>query len=146
MLLRRIAITPRAVIGFAILASLLVALGLFAHNRMGSLNRAAKDIGEVWLPSVEASAQLSGLMSELRLGEMNHVLLHDATRMRQQEQRMDEVIATLARVEREYRPLLVLDEGARCSTSSSSASRNTSKDTPPCSRGPVTTVPTKPAC
>lgn len=70
-------------------------------------------------------------MSELRLGEMNHVLLHDATRMRQQEQRMDEVIATLARVEREYRPLLVLDEGARCSTSSSSASRNTSKDTPP---------------
>ncbi|MCO2506016.1 methyl-accepting chemotaxis protein [Pseudomonas aeruginosa] len=110
MLLRRIAITPRAVIGFAILASLLVALGLFAHNRMGSLNRAAKDIGEVWLPSVEASAQLSGLMSELRLGEMNHVLLHDATRMRQQEQRMDEVIATLARVEREYRPLLVLDE------------------------------------
>ncbi|MCY0616962.1 hypothetical protein, partial [Klebsiella pneumoniae] len=49
-------------------------------------------------------------MSELRLGEMNHVLLHDATRMRQQEQRMDEVIATLARVEREYRPLLVLDE------------------------------------
>ncbi|QDR39897.1 methyl-accepting chemotaxis protein [Pseudomonas aeruginosa] len=110
MLLRRIAITPRAVIGFAILASLLVALGLFAHNRMGSLNRAAKDIGEVWLSSVEASAQLSGLMSELRLGEMNHVLLHDATRMRQQEQRMDEVIATLARVEREYRPLLVLDE------------------------------------
>ncbi|MCO2663582.1 methyl-accepting chemotaxis protein [Pseudomonas aeruginosa] len=110
MLLRRIAITPRAVIGFAILASLLVALGLFAHNRMGSLNRAAKDIGEVWLPSVEASAQLSGLMSELRLGEMNHVLLHDSTRMRQQEQRMDEVIATLARVEREYRPLLVLDE------------------------------------
>ena len=110
MLLRRIAITPRAVIGFAILASLLVALGLFAHNRMGSLNRAARDIGEVWLPSVEASAQLSGLMSELRLGEMNHVLLHDATRMRQQEQRMDEVIATLARVEREYRPLLVLDE------------------------------------
>ncbi len=99
MLLRRIAITPRAVIGFAILASLLVALGLFAHNRMGSLNRAARDIGEVWLPSVEASAQLSGLMSELRLGEMNHVLLHDATRMRQQEQRMDEVIATLARVE-----------------------------------------------
>ncbi|MFH3777304.1 hypothetical protein WAI13_18440, partial [Acinetobacter baumannii] len=68
MLLRRIAITPRAVIGFAILASLLVALGLFAHNRMGSLNRAARDTGEVWLPSVEASAQLSGLMSELRLG------------------------------------------------------------------------------
>lgn len=145
MLLRRIAITPRAVIGFAILASLLVALGLFAHNRMGSLNRAAKDIGEVWLPSVEASAQLSGLMSELRLGEMNHVLLHDSTRMRQQEQRMDEVIATLARVEREYRPCwswtrrALLDQFVQ-------RQQNTSKDTPPCSRCPVTTVPTKPAC
>ncbi|MGC3474306.1 methyl-accepting chemotaxis protein, partial [Pseudomonas aeruginosa] len=60
--------------------------------------------------SVEASAQLSGLMREQRLGEMNHVLLQDATRKRQQEQRMDEVNATLARVEREYRPLLVLVE------------------------------------
>ncbi|ABR85923.1 methyl-accepting chemotaxis protein [Pseudomonas aeruginosa] len=110
MILRRIAIAPRAIIGFAILALLLVALGLFAHTRMGSLNRAAKDIGEVWLPSVEASAQLSSLMSELRLGEMNHVLLHDAGRMEQQEQQMDRIVAALAKVEHDYRPLLALDE------------------------------------
>ncbi|MGV8604941.1 methyl-accepting chemotaxis protein, partial [Pseudomonas aeruginosa] len=73
MLLRRIDITPRADIGFAILASPLMALGLFAHKRMGSLNRTAKDIGEVWMPRREATAQLSGLMRELRLGERNHV-------------------------------------------------------------------------
>ena len=130
MLLRRIAITPRAVIGFAILASAGGAR-LFAHNRMGSLNRAARDIGEVWLPSVEASAQLSGLMSELRLGEMNRVLLHDATRMRQQEQRMDEVIATSPGWKGNTAPCWSWTRSARCSTSSSSASRNTSKDTPP---------------
>ncbi|MBH9345883.1 methyl-accepting chemotaxis protein [Pseudomonas aeruginosa] len=110
MILRRIAIAPRAIIGFAILALLLVALGLFAHTRMGSLNRAAKDIGEVWLPSVEASAQLSSLMSELRLGEMNHVLLHDAGRMEQQEQQMDRIVAALAKVEHDYRPLLARGE------------------------------------
>ena len=110
MILRRIAIAPRAIIGFAIIALLLVALGLFAHTRMGSLNRAAEEIGEVWLPSVEASGQLSNLMSELRLGEMNHVLLHDMQRMEQQEQRMDSIVAALAKVEHDYRPLLALDE------------------------------------
>ncbi|KSJ18290.1 methyl-accepting chemotaxis protein [Pseudomonas aeruginosa] len=110
MILRRIAIAPRAIIGFAIIALLLVALGLFALTRMGSLNRAAEEIGEVWLPSVEASGQLSNLMSELRLGEMNHVLLHDMQRMEQQEQRMDSIVAALAKVEHDYRPLLALDE------------------------------------
>ena len=54
MLLRRIAITPRAVIGFAILASAGGARPLSRTTAWVQLNRAAKDIGEVWLPSVEA--------------------------------------------------------------------------------------------
>lgn len=73
------------VIGFVIFVLLLVVFGFFVYNCMGLLNCVVKDIGEVWLFSVEVLVQFSGLMSELCFGEMNYVLLYDVMCMCQQE-------------------------------------------------------------
>ncbi|MGA4815783.1 hypothetical protein ACPA9J_14185 [Pseudomonas aeruginosa] len=64
---------------------------------------------------------------------MNHVLLHDATRMRQQEQRMDEVIATPSPGWKGNTPAGP-GRGARVSDQFVQRQQEYSKDTPPPAR------------
>ncbi len=113
MFLRQLPIAYRAAIGFAIITLMLVGLGGFAQNRMASINQASTRISELWLPSVQASGRMGLLMAEFRLNEMNHVLARNDADMRAYEQKMDNLLAELAEVERAYQPLLVLPEERR---------------------------------
>ncbi|MFZ6048793.1 methyl-accepting chemotaxis protein [Pseudomonas sp. CR3202] len=124
MFLRQLPIAYRAALGFAIITLMLVGLGGFAHNRMAAINQASTRISEIWLPSVQASGQMGLLMAEFRLSEMNHVLARDDAGMDAQEQRMEELLAELAKVEQAYRPLLEHPEEKRLFEAIVTASRD----------------------
>ena len=52
MSLRNINIAPRAFLGFAFIALLVVVLGVFAVNRMSIIRQASIDMDTIQLPSV----------------------------------------------------------------------------------------------
>lgn len=59
MLLRNLSIGPRLTIAFGILALMIFLQGLFALDKMGDMQSNEKEIGDIWVPSLEEVNKLS---------------------------------------------------------------------------------------
>ncbi|MEG0244582.1 MAG: MCP four helix bundle domain-containing protein, partial [Pseudomonas sp.] len=67
MSLRNLNIAPRAFLGFAFIALLVIVLGVFAVNRMTLIRQAALDMGANQLPSVGYLANMTENVLRLRI-------------------------------------------------------------------------------
>ncbi|MCF5140499.1 methyl-accepting chemotaxis protein [Pseudomonas sp. WS 5532] len=67
MSLRNLNIAPRAFLGFAFIALLVVILGVFAVNRMGTIRQASVDMGTNQLPSVKFLGNMTENVLRLRI-------------------------------------------------------------------------------
>ncbi|PIB63846.1 methyl-accepting chemotaxis protein [Pseudomonas sp. 2995-3] len=67
MSLRNLNIAPRAFLGFAFIALLVVILGVFAVNRMGTIRQASVDMGTNQLPSVKLLGNMTENVLRLRI-------------------------------------------------------------------------------
>ena len=67
MSLRNLNIAPRAFLGFAFIALLVVILGVFAVNRMTTIRQASMDMGANQLPSVKYLGNLTENVLRLRI-------------------------------------------------------------------------------
>ncbi len=59
---------------FVVLLGFMIFLGIFSLFQLSSLNKAATAITGEWLPASKAAADLNLFTSDLRIGEMSHVL------------------------------------------------------------------------
>ena len=67
MSLRNLNIAPRAFLGFAFIALLVVILGVFAVNRMTLIRQASVDMGTNQLPSVKYLGNITENVLRLRI-------------------------------------------------------------------------------
>ncbi|MBD8095019.1 methyl-accepting chemotaxis protein [Pseudomonas fluorescens] len=67
MSLRNLNIAPRAFLGFAFIALLVIILGVFAVNRMGTIRQASVDMGTNQLPSVKYLGNMTENVLRLRI-------------------------------------------------------------------------------
>ncbi|TWA67177.1 methyl-accepting chemotaxis protein [Azospirillum brasilense] len=83
-----------------------VALGLFAVDRLSTVNHAAEEIRSNWLPSVTAIGEIDGAANDYRILEASHILALYPAEMAEVEKEMTTVLNRLTEARRKYEPLL----------------------------------------
>ena len=66
MSLRNMNIAPRALLGFALIGALMLALGIFALTQMSKIRQAGETIENVTVPSIKSLDQINLLTLRLR--------------------------------------------------------------------------------
>ena len=88
MFLRNLNIAPRASVGFAFIALLVVVLGVFAVNRMTSIRQASMDMSSNQLPSVTSLAVITENVLRLRLLSFRVLVNREPASLQEAEVRM----------------------------------------------------------
>jgi methyl-accepting chemotaxis protein len=73
-LFRNLSIRAKVIGAFALVLVVAVALGLFAVQRLSSVNEAAADIRNNWLPSTGVLGKIAGISERFRIAEANQVI------------------------------------------------------------------------
>ncbi|PWC85037.1 methyl-accepting chemotaxis protein [Azospirillum sp. TSO5] len=81
-------------------------LGLFAINRISSVNGEAAEIRDNWLPSVAAIGEVYSTFYSYRSGEGALIAVQDETRIRNEEESLDRIIKTIQEKCANYEKLL----------------------------------------
>jgi len=91
---------------FVILLGLMVFLGSFSLYQLNNLNNAATAISGEWLPASKAAADLNLHTSDLRIGEMSHVLSTSDQDMQHYEKEITDLLARIGKTGEESRKLI----------------------------------------
>lgn len=81
-------------------------LGLFAINRISSVNSEAAEIRDNWLPSVTAIGEVYSTFYSYRTGEGALIVVQDEARIRSEEESLDRIIKTIEEKRAIYEKLL----------------------------------------
>ena len=82
-------IGKRLVLVFGIIIIFVAGLGIYSCISMGSLNNATEEISDKWLASVNDANAISALTSDLKIHELEHVILKDEAESTKLETKMD---------------------------------------------------------
>lgn len=105
MSLRKINIAPRAFLGFAFIALLVVALGFFALNRMSVIRDATISMEKVVLPSVSWLGVINENMLRLRIVSFRILLNREPSELEESERRTKELLDVLQNANDNYAAL-----------------------------------------
>ncbi|MBB2496261.1 methyl-accepting chemotaxis protein [Aquipseudomonas ullengensis] len=106
MYLRNLKIAPRAALGFAILALLMLILGGFSLSQMGRMHQQSSDVNNNWLPSIQVLNDMSQEILRIRAITLRLLINRDAQSMSQNEQRLLTLKEGLAGSRGEYEKLI----------------------------------------
>ena len=122
MSLRQLNIAPRAFLGFAFIALLVIVLGVFAVNRMTLIRQASVDMGANQLPSVGYLATMTENVLRLRILSFRVLVNREPAALQEAQTRMtsnsgvnlDEELTNLSSFQQAYsagaRILTVVDQ------------------------------------
>lgn len=110
MNIRSLNITPRAGLGFGLLALMVFALGAFALLQMSNMRAQSDEVDNNWLPSVMAVGEMSQDMLRLRALTMRLLLNRDPKALEQNVAKLDELRSGLSEAQQRYDALIVLPE------------------------------------
>ncbi|MEK1905902.1 MAG: methyl-accepting chemotaxis protein [Pseudomonas sp.] len=88
MYLRNLKIAPRAALGFAMLALLMLILGGFSLSQMNRMHQQSSDVNNNWLPSIQALNEMSQEILRIRAITLRLLINRDAQSLSQNEQRL----------------------------------------------------------
>ncbi|MBV6448356.1 methyl-accepting chemotaxis protein [Nitrosomonas sp.] len=91
---------------FALLLGFMIFLGIFSVFQLGSLNKAATAITGEWLPASKAAADLNLFTSDLRIGEMSHVLSTSDQDMQHYEKEINSLLTKIEKTSQESKKLI----------------------------------------
>ncbi|MDD0973717.1 methyl-accepting chemotaxis protein [Pseudomonas sp. TNT2022 ID681] len=106
MSLRNMNIAPRALLGFALIGALMLALGIFALNQMGKIRQAGVAIEQVSLPSISNLDQLTQLTLRLRTLSYRLLLNREASTQQDTLRLLEQRNAQIDEARRAYEPLI----------------------------------------
>ena len=106
MSLRNMNIAPRALLGFALIGALMLALGLFALNQMSKIRQAGETIETSTVPSLTNLDQLTQLTLRLRTLSYRLLLNREADTLQATLKLIDQRNQQIDDARRNYEPLL----------------------------------------
>ncbi|KIL99531.1 hypothetical protein CCC_04047 [Paramagnetospirillum magnetotacticum MS-1] len=77
----RLTIARKLAVAFGLILAVVMGLSFFAINRLAAVNQLSTDMDENWLPSVDASRELDGLLAKQRATVFRHILTTDDAQM-----------------------------------------------------------------
>ncbi|MCP3748672.1 methyl-accepting chemotaxis protein [Pseudomonas sp. SBB6] len=110
MSLRNMNIAPRALLGFALIGALMLALGLFALNQMSKIRQAGETIENSTVPSITNLDQLTQLSLRLRSLSFRLVLNREADTLQATLKLFDQRNQQIDDARRVYEPLISSDQ------------------------------------
>ncbi|HAB63070.1 MAG TPA: hypothetical protein DCE49_02375, partial [Pseudomonas sp.] len=81
-MLRKLKISHRTLLFFALVAVLLTALGLFSLMQMAAIRAAGSEIDSDWMPSQAAADDMALHFAHVRIESMRQLAFHDAETLR----------------------------------------------------------------
>jgi methyl-accepting chemotaxis protein len=112
MSLRNMNIAPRAFLGFAFIALLVIVLGVFAVNRMTVIRQASIDMGSTQLPSVGFLGNVTENVLRLRILSFRVLVNRDPAALQEAETRIGALVDKLKQAQTSYAALPAGDEEA----------------------------------
>lgn len=106
MSLRNMNIAPRALLGFALIGALMLALGIFALNQMSVIRQAGVVIEQNSIPSVKNLGELNQLTLRLRSLAYRLLVNREPAELRDTLALMDKRNAQIDEVRKTYEPLI----------------------------------------
>ncbi|UZE21714.1 methyl-accepting chemotaxis protein [Pseudomonas sp. B21-056] len=105
MSLRSLNIAPRAFLGFAFIALLVIALGVFAANRMSVIRQASIDMEQTQVPSVGYLANVLENVLRMRILSFRILVNRDPTSLAESETRIGALVEKLHKANNSYAKL-----------------------------------------
>ncbi|GFM84751.1 methyl-accepting chemotaxis protein [Pseudomonas cichorii] len=105
MSLRSINIAPRAFLGFAFIAILVIGLGIFALNRMSIIRQATTDLETNMLPSIAYLGEVDENLLLLRIMAFRYVINREPDQIQETETRAQLLTQKLKKAESNYAAL-----------------------------------------
>jgi len=105
MSLRNLNIAPRAFLGFAFIALLVVILGVFAVNRMTIIRQASIDMGSNQLPSVSFLGQISENVLRMRITSFRILVNREPAAVQEAETRIGALVDNVRKAQANYAAL-----------------------------------------
>ncbi|MCI8211372.1 chemotaxis protein [Pseudomonas sp. S25] len=105
MTIRNMNIAPRAFLGFAFIALLVVALGFFALNRMSLIRQATVDMETNTLPSITLLGNVNESVLRLRVFSLRLLVNREPEMLQESDQRIAEIISQLQTAKSAYSAL-----------------------------------------
>jgi methyl-accepting chemotaxis protein len=112
MSLRNLNIAPRAFLGFAFIALLVIALGVFAVNRMTIIRQASIDMGSTQLPSVGFLGNMTENVLRMRILSFRVLVNRDPAALQEAQTRIGVLVDKLRSAQASYAALPAGPEGA----------------------------------
>ena len=110
MLVRNLTIGKRSALGFGLIGSIVMFLGLFALNQMTNMRKESREIDENWLPSIMAISELNMSVMRIRALTLRMTLAEDAQTVQNSVQRLAQLGAEVAERDARYAKLLTTAE------------------------------------
>ena len=98
---------------FAVLLGITAFLGVFALSQMNRMNDATTEITGNWLPAVQAISEINTNTSDLRIGEMSHVLSTEDKAMEKYEKEISDLAVSIDKNIKIYEKLISSPEEQR---------------------------------
>lgn len=105
MTIRNMNIAPRAFLGFAFIALLVIALGFFALNRMSLIRQATVDMETNTLPSISLIGNVNEYVLRLRIFSLRMLVNREPEMLQESDQRIAEIITQLQAAKSAYSAL-----------------------------------------
>jgi len=93
-------------LAFATVMLVILLNSLLSLREMSEMNRAGRDLGENWLPSVQVLSQLETLVVEHRVRELAHIAAQTPAAMQEQDQKIAAQRQKIAEAQNKYQALI----------------------------------------
>jgi methyl-accepting chemotaxis protein len=110
MYLRNLKIAPRAGLGFASLALLMLVLGGFSLLQMGQMQHQSAKVNDSWLPSIQALNGMSQSILRIRALTLRLLVNRNPQSLSQNEQRLESLKGELDEARQRYEKLISSDQ------------------------------------
>ncbi|MDD3172984.1 MAG: methyl-accepting chemotaxis protein [Herbinix sp.] len=106
----KLTIKTRLILGFGILIAILISLGIYSINSLGSINRMTAELATNWLPSVDYAHSINTHTSDFRILELGHVISEDTAEMESIEKEIDAVNNDILTYIEKYKTVISNDQ------------------------------------
>lgn len=103
----------KLLVSFGLVCIIVTGMGFFSVVQLEKVNGVSTEMEMNWLPSVRLTSDMNTNTSDFRIAELQHVLSVTPEEMAYWEKNMNEVLATLAKNQAQYEPLISSDEERR---------------------------------
>ncbi|MCQ4290897.1 methyl-accepting chemotaxis protein [Pseudomonas stutzeri] len=106
MSIRSLTIGKRSTLGFGVIGTLVLFLGLFALNQMINMREESREVDRNWLPSIMALSELNVTVMRIRANTLRLALAEESQMLQETAQRLTQLRSEVAQRDADYAKLV----------------------------------------